>query len=495
MICLAIAAFSCNGREEHAEEGSGHVHDTKLQLTGYSQKFEVYIEAEPMAAGTESHVLAHITQLDNFKPLDSGTVAVSFFVDDKLVAEIQPEAASAGIYGFELSPEAEGAAKLVFSIKTAAGSDEIAIDSITVYDDKHTAEHIAEEEAIADDFAVTLLKEQSWKLDFATDYPKVIPFGQVIKTTAKVEAASGNETVITARTGGILRFATNDITIGKSVSKNEKLFIIASSGFADNNMNLRFSEAQVNYEQAKVNYDRTKALAHDKIITEKEMLESESAYKNAEAVYKNLKKNFSAGGQTVISPMSGFIKQLYLNNGQYVDAGQPIAIVSQNKNLFITANVQPKYFHTLSNIETANIRMLNDTEIHSLEELNGKLVSYSRAAEETSYLIPITFQIDNCGHFISGAFADIYIKILSDKAAITVPNSALMEEMGNYFVFVQLTPELFEKRTVKTGTTDGKYTEILSGIAEHDRVVTKGAIAVKLIETSGAVDPHAGHAH
>ena len=62
-------------------------------------------------------------------------------------------------------------------------------------------------------------------------------------------------------------------------------------------------------------------------------------------------------------------------------------------------------------------------------------------------------------------------------------------------MLVQINPELFEKREVKVGATDGLRTEILSGISATDRVVTKGAILVKLAQASGALDPHAGHVH
>ena len=67
--------------------------------------------------------------------------------------------------------------------------------------------------------------------------------------------------------------------------------------------------------------------------------------------------------------------------------------------------------------------------------------------------------------------------------------------MGAYFAMVQITPELFEKRAITTGATDGNRTVITSGIAENERVVSRGAIFVKLAESADALDPHAGHMH
>jgi hypothetical protein len=70
-----------------------------------------------------------------------------------------------------------------------------------------------------------------------------------------------------------------------------------------------------------------------------------------------------------------------------------------------------------------------------------------------------------------------------------------MEEQGYYSVFVQLTPELFEKRGVTIGSTDGIRTEIKNGLAEGERIVTRGALLVKLAAVSNSLDPHAGHVH
>ena len=96
---------------------------------------------------------------------------------------------------------------------------------------------------------------------------------------------------------------------------------------------------------------------------------------------------------------------------------------------------------------------------------------------------------------MSGSFAEVFLKAETSKQALTIPTSAILEEQGSFSVLVQINPELFEKREVKVGATDGLRTEILSGISVSERVVTKGAILVKLAQASGALDPHAGHVH
>ncbi|MBC8319158.1 MAG: efflux RND transporter periplasmic adaptor subunit, partial [Bacteroidetes bacterium] len=93
------------------------------------------------------------------------------------------------------------------------------------------------------------------------------------------------------------------------------------------------------------------------------------------------------------------------------------------------------------------------------------------------------------------SFVEIYLKTLTNSEALTVPNTALLEDQGSYFVYVQTTPELFEKREVKIGVTDGLKTEIIKGIAYNERIVTKGAILIKLAQATGTLDAHSGHVH
>ena len=78
---------------------------------------------------------------------------------------------------------------------------------------------------------------------------------------------------------------------------------------------------------------------------------------------------------------------------------------------------------------------------------------------------------------------------------LAIPTEAVMEDMGHYFVFVQITPEMFERRQVVIGCTDGQDTEITEGLLGNERIVNRGAILVKLQQSSGTIDAHAGHNH
>jgi RND family efflux transporter MFP subunit len=343
--------------------------------------------------------------------------------------------------------------------------------------------------------AIRFSEAQAQRTGLVAELPETIPFGQVIKTTAQILSGQSDEVIISARTEGIVVFAGMSVTEGKDVRAGQRLFTVSGSGLAENSVNIRLAEAQSTCEKAAADYRRAQDLVKDKIVSEKEFLQIKSDYERAKAQYDNLHKNFSSGGQQVSSPLSGYIKQLYVANGQYVAAGDALVSVSKSKSLLLKADVHPKSAPLLHTIKTAAVRSMNKKETYTLASLNGKVLSFGKSVNGDNYLLPVTFQIDNKAGFIPGSFVEIYIQASSEKPVLTVPNTALTEEQGLYFVYVQLHPEQYEKREVTTGVTNGIRTEILSGLTAAERVVTKGAVSVKLAQAPGALDPHAGHVH
>lgn len=321
------------------------------------------------------------------------------------------------------------------------------------------------------------------------------PFGQVIKTSAQVLPSQGDEREATASASGVVVFTNANLVEGAAVKAGQQLFEIESSGMADNNMNVKFQEASARYNAAKAAFERKQQLAEDKIVSQSDLETARAEYASAKAAYDNLKGNFSQRGAVVRAPISGYIQRINVSNGGFVEAGRSVVTVSQNRDLLIRAEVQPRYYACLKNIAGVNIRIPSDEHIYTLEELGGSLVSYGRATDADCPLVPVTFRVRNNGNLLSGSFVTLYISTQAEQEVITVPNESVVEEMGNYFVFVKVCDGEYEKRLVTLGATDGRRTEVVAGVQAGDIVVGRGATMVKLAQNSGALDPHAGHVH
>lgn len=492
---------SCSHEQPATEpEESAHEHDhgdITQQIIAYSNDFELFAEASPLVIGEKASILAHFSSIKNFKPLEQGTITARLSVNGKEVHHTLTAPEHKGIYRFEIEPEVPGSATLTFHIQTENETYELATSGLTVYSDEHDAIHEAEEAeaSIPGTNTIAFTKEQSWKIDFATELPTQEAFGPVIKTTAKIQSLPSSERIITARTNGTVLFSSEIISEGKNLKNGQTLFAISPNGLADNNIAVRFAEATNNFEAEKADYERKQSLAKEKIVSDKDLAEARNRYENAKAVYNNLKSNFNSSGQTVSSPLNGYIKEILVENGQYVEAGQALLRVAQNQKLMLRAEVSAKYATALQHFNTAIIRTAANQQNYTLDELNGKLVSVGQSAEGANFLIPVVLQIENPGQLIPGGFTELFLKTTSDKTMLTVPNSALLEEQGIYFVLVQVHPELFEKREIKTGATDGLRTVVLQGLSLNERIISQGAKLVKLSQVAGSMDPHAGHVH
>jgi RND family efflux transporter MFP subunit len=263
------------------------------------------------------------------------------------------------------------------------------------------------------------------------------------------------------------------------VRQGQQLFLVASGNVTEANIETQYREAKANFEKAKADHDRVQPLLADKIISQKDYLEIKNRYDQTRIQYETVSRNYTGGGLAVLSPMTGFIKQISVRSGEYVQ---------------LQAGVPLPYAAELPFIREANFRTLHNDHIYSTRHLNGSVVSYGKALDSNSSLLPIYFSLNNDGSLIPGQAVEVYLKSRPIENALVVPVSALIEEQGNFFVYVQVAGETFEKRAVTPGGQDGTSVQIIAGLKAGERVVTKGAYMVKLATQSGSVPAH-GHEH
>lgn len=490
--------FGCQqpGQDQHAHlpDGShpGEEGPASLSYTVYTDKSELFVEFKPLIVGKTFKFATHLTRLgDQFLPYTEGAVTVSLIVNNTGIRQTADAPASTGIFRLALQPGAVGTGKLIFDIKTKDFTDRIEIDSVQVFPDEATAMKARQPEAAASN-EISYLKEQAWKVEFANTPARRMPFYNVVRTSGQVTAATGNEQTLTARTAGVVSILKKGLYAGSVVSAGQGLFSISSKGFTSSNANVQLQEAANNLSTAKTDFERNADLYKDRLITQAEYLRSKNAYDNATALYRGLSGNYSAGGQTVGAGQGGFVRSLLVTEGQFVEAGQPLAIVTANKQLAIRAEVPQSAFAGLGAIQSANFR-INGQQVYSLEQLNGKVASVGKAADN-SLFIPVYFGIEGKDGLVPGTFLEVFLKTGSVADALVIPLSAVMEEQGNFYAYVQTAGETFEKRPLTLGGNDGRQVQVLSGVAEGERVVSKGAYNIKLSTASGTMPAH-GHEH
>ena len=352
------------------------------------------------------------------------------------------------------------------------------------------AGHNHESKATKHSDEIIFPKAQAAKTTFEVREIQPASFNQVVKTTGQVLAAPGDEAVIVATSNGVVSFSSNKLTEGTKVQKGQSLFQISSKDIAEGDY---YTKVKATYEAAKASYDRAEALVKDKIISQKEFESTKLEFENAKTAYDAVSNNKTAKGVSVNAPINGHMKNILVKEGEYITVGQPLATVSQNQRLVLRAEVSQRYYNAMQSVKSANFKTPYDNKVYSLEDLNGRLLSFGKTSNENSFFIPVSFEFDNKGEVIPGSFVEVYLISAPIENTLSIPVSALTNEMGIHYVYVQIDEEGYRKQEVALGANNGKEVQIIKGLHPGDRVVTKGAYQVKMASASGAI-PH-GHSH
>jgi multidrug efflux pump subunit AcrA (membrane-fusion protein) len=125
----------------------------------------------------------------------------------------------------------------------------------------------------------------------------------------------------------------------------------------------------------------------------------------------------------------------------------------------------------------------------------GQLLSLGLEVDPATRTVPLLFETANRGGQLRvGQYVTLHVETARVDEWVAVPESALIEEGDQLVSFVQVSGETFQKRELKVGIRDSGFVQVLEGIKAGERVVTKGAYAIRLSSISGVIPAH-GHAH
>lgn len=354
--------------------------------------------------------------------------------------------------------------------------------------------HHEEEEAHAHEAhgagEVVFKKQDAEAIGLQTQTVQPGVFSEVIKTSGQIQSAQGSETVLVATVPGVVTLGDTRFVDGTAVRKGQPVLTLASNTLSDGDVAIRIKNA---YQTAKQEFERMEQLIGDKIVSQKEYEQARLAYENAKVAYDAIQGKQSVRGVAVTAPMTGFLKNILVKEGDYVTVGQPLATISQNNRLLLRADVSEKNYARLPMIRSAHFKTPYDDKVYKLDELDGRLLSYGKSSGNNSFYIPVLFEFDNKGAVIAGSYVEVYLLGKPMEQVLSVPTSALVEEQGLYCVYLRLDEDCYKKQYVTLGADNGEAVQILSGLKTGDEVVTKGAYQIKLASASNAIPAHTHH--
>jgi RND family efflux transporter MFP subunit len=446
------------------------------------------VEFDPLIKGQSSRFGTHVTALSNYKPMTTGQMTVVLTGNRKIDSKPVGVSENPGIYRATLTPEATGKFDLLFLFANNSSVDTFLIRGVEVFADQEKA--IAGAKPFSGG-SIVFLKEQAWKTDFGIEKVQEMPFHGVIRTAGKISPTASGSTLVIAKNSGV-------VTFGKSINPGiriEKAALVASvtgQGLSEGNPETMVLTAKENFEKSKMDYDRNTILLKSNLVSRPEFEASEAAYLKSKKEYDILKENIRGDGFEIYAPVTGQLTRLLVNNGSKVESGMPVAEIISNSPVLLETMVSSKYSGIIPNISDGVI-MTASNKAYQISQCNGRMISGSTNVQ-TLGQIPVRFEIESNTDLTPGSIGTVYLWYDKNDKTITVPASAIVEEQGNYYIFLEKTGESFEKRRVNISTSDGLRVSITSGLDKDEYVVVKGAMLVKLASMSGAIPSH-GHVH
>ncbi len=317
-------------------------------------------------------------------------------------------------------------------------------------------------------------------------------FAPIIPCSGIIESQAAGSLTIVAPQAGIVSIIDRQLAPGAYLAKGQTVATISGKAIQEGDA---AQKARLEYEAAKKDYDRANELIGDKIISQKEYEETRLRYDNARAAYDALANKMTANGVAVSATAAGHVTRVFVDHGQYVQAGQAIATVERCGSKRLRADVPERHFTALRNIASANIRTSVGDSTYRLANMDGRLVSVGVSVGNGGAYVPVTFDFaDDSEQFLAGQAATVYLILKGAKGenTLSVPNDALIESQGLNFVYIRDAEDgdIYHRREVKTGETDGIRTEIVKGLTEGDIAVVAGAHRLHLAGSSKAIPAH-----
>ncbi len=321
---------------------------------------------------------------------------------------------------------------------------------------------------------------------FGVKASEVMPadFSTVVTVSGQIVDSPNSSALVTAPTSGIVKFAPG-ISQGSKVSAGMAVATVTASQMSGGDAN---AVAKATLDAAKKELDRITPLHADGIVSTKDYNAAVLAYEQAKAAYSS-----AAASGRATAPAGGVITSLMAQQGQYVNAGDPIASISSTTNLTLRADLPEKHYALLTQLTSANIKAPYAEDWISLSALGAKRVSAPASVSSQRGYVPVYFDFANDGSLIPGSYVNVKLLGQPRQGVISVPVAAISEQQGANFVYERIDEDCYRKIPVKLGMTDGINVEITEGLSGGEKIVGEGMVAVRLAESSG-VAPE-GHSH
>lgn len=289
---------------------------------------------------------------------------------------------------------------------------------------------------------------------------------------------------------------------GRIINSNRKEGELAKKGeilaqIEVTDYKLNFEKAEASFKNAKAEFERAKILWASEAISKSEFDSHKAAYIATKSEMDKVAKNYR--NTTLRAPYDGMVGKVYVKNFEEVKEKQEIIRFYDPKKLEVVINVPESHLAKLDKKAKMNayasLMDRHDKKMNLIFKELSSVVDPKTRSYEAVFLLETNPDL----FILPGMTVNVYIerfgKEKSTENVVLLPSIAVLEDsQKNRFVWViDMKNYLSKKRIVTVGNISGSNIEVISGLAEGERVITAGAYLiqegskVELLEETGGL--------
>jgi RND family efflux transporter MFP subunit len=236
---------------------------------------------------------------------------------------------------------------------------------------------------------------------------------------------------------------------------------------------INLETAQINYETAKRDSLRMEELFKSGAISQQQLDHVRAQTDAANAAYQTALRAVDLD-----TPFSGVLTALYVEGGDYTDAGQVVATVASYDEIRIPLEVSSSERALIEVGQPVRLRMETVPKELSSPLLLGEVVKAALSADSETRLYQVEVIVDNPEHVLKpGSLVTPEILVASTEGKPVVPRAALIRKNGSDHVYTISKSNNESRavlRAVSAGMTDGSLLAIERGLNPGEWVVVRG---------------------
>jgi HlyD family secretion protein len=255
-----------------------------------------------------------------------------------------------------------------------------------------------------------------------------------------------------------------------------------------NNAEARLDQAKIDFEDAELIYNRQKKIFDEGVIPAAEFQqygialnraksELNSAENNLQLIREGVTKNSENTTNTLIrSTIEGMVLDVPVEEGNSViesntfNAGTTIAIVADMGEMVFEGKVDET---EVGKIKTGmnlllTIGAIEETKFNAfLEYISPKGIEENGAIQ---FEIKAAVELQDKFFVRAGYSANADIVLARKDSVLAIEESLLIFENDSVFVEIETAPQVYEKRLIEVGLSDGISIEVISGITKEEKI-------------------------